>query len=88
MATLNFNKEGNDYVARFVSTGNTVVQLEREERGVVSVCAGIGSMDVVPVAQFQNGYTPNVIFAVNVPSGVNVVVKSQTEVKKAETLTA
>lgn len=88
MATLNFNKEGDAYVAKFTSTGNTVVQLEREKAGVVSVACGIGGMDPVPVSQFQNGYTSNVIFAVNVPSGVDVVVKSQTEVKKAETLNA
>lgn len=88
MATLNFNKEGDNWVAKFVSSGNTVVQLEREKAGVISVACGLEGMDYVPVSQFQNGYTPNAIFAVNVPIGVNVVVKSQTEVTKAQTLTA
>lgn len=85
---MNFNKEGDSYVARFQSEGNTVIELEREKAGVVSVSAGIGAMAEISVAQFQNGYTPNVIFAVNVPIGVNIVVKSQTEVKKAEMLVA
>ena len=88
MATLNFNKEGNEYIARFVSEGNTVVQLEREKAGVISVRASIGGMKEVPVAQIQNGYTHDAIFAINVPSGVNVAIVSQTEVKNAETLTA
>lgn len=86
MATLKFNKEGDSYIAKFQSAGNTVVELIREKAGVVSVLAGIGSLEPVPVAQFQNGFTSNVIFQVNVPAGVNVVVKSQTEVVKAETL--
>lgn len=86
MATLKFNQEGDKYVARFVSEGNTVVQLEREKWGMISVACGIGGLTPVPVAQFQNGFTSNAIFAVNVPSGVNVVVKSETEVKNAETL--
>lgn len=88
MATLNFNKEGDVYVARFVSSGNTVVQLEREKAGVISVRASIGGMNEVPVAQFQNGFTHDAIFALNVPSGVNVAIVSQTEVKRAETLSA
>lgn len=86
MATLKFNQEGDKYVARFVSEGNTVVQLEREKGGIVSVACSIGELDPIPVSQFQNGFTSNVIFAVNVPSGVNVVVRSETEVKNAETL--
>lgn len=83
---LNFGKEGDVYVARYTSEGNTVVQLEREKWGEVSVLAGIGGLDAVPIAQFKNGYTPNVIFAVNVPAGVNIVVKSQTEVTNAQIL--
>lgn len=88
MATLNFNKVGDTFVAKFVSEGNTVVQLEREKWGEVGVACGIGSLEPVSVTQFQSGYSPNVIFAVNVPVGVNVVIRSQTEVKRAETLTA
>ena len=88
MATLNFNKIADAYVAEFTSEGNTVVQLEREKWGEIGVACGIGSLEPVSVAQFQSGYSPNVIFAVNVPSGVKVVVRSQTEVKRAETLSA
>lgn len=88
MATLNFNKEGDLWIAKYTSEGNTVVQMERKERGEISVLANIGTLEPVPVAQFQNGYTPNAIFAINVPAGVNVIVRSQTEVTKAETLTA
>lgn len=88
MASLNFNKEGDVYVARFQSEGNTAIHMEREEWGVVSVLASIGGLSPVPIAEFKNGYTPNVIFEVNVPSGIEITIKSQTEVIEAQTLTA
>lgn len=86
--TLKFNKEGDTYVARFMSEGNIVVQLEREKWGVVSVLASVGGLEPTPIAEFQNGYKPNVIFSLNVPSGVEITIKSQTEVKEVATLVA
>lgn len=88
MATLNFTKEKDLWITRFTNTGNTIVQIEREKDGVVSVLAQIDGLQEVPIAQFQNGYTPNVIFQLNIPAGVNITIKSQTEVLKAATFVA
>ena len=86
---LDFQKNGSgEWSTSFVSSGNSVVELERSESGVVTVRASIDGMAEVPVAQFQNGFTHNVIFQVNVPVGVVVTIVSQSEVTKASMLVA
>lgn len=89
MATksLNFTKDNGVYVAKFTSTGNTIIELEREENGVVSVLANISGMRAVPIGQYNNGYGADALIRVNVPSGIEVTVKSQSEVKNAKMLT-
>lgn len=86
-STLNFTKDKGVYVAKFTSTGNTIIELEREENGVVSVLANISGMRAVPVGQYNNGYGADAIIRVNVPSGIEVMVKSQSEVKNAKMFT-
>lgn len=86
--TLNFYEDKGLYLARFTSEGNTVIELEREENGVVSVSANISGMRPVPVGQYNNGYGADAIIRVNVPMGLEVTVKSQSEVKNAKMFVA
>lgn len=90
MATkaLNFTKENGVNVAKFTSEGNTIIELEREESGIVSVLANISGMRAVPIGQYNNGYGADAIIRVNVPSGLEVTVKSQSEVKNAKMFVA
>lgn len=82
---ITFNRLSNGTWARsFEVEGNTTIQLNREKAGVVSVRATIdGGEHEVPIAQFENGFTPNVIFQLNVPKGIEVTIISQTEVISA-----
>lgn len=86
-STLNFTKDKGVYVAKFTSSGNTIIELEREENGVVSVLANISGMRPVAIGSYQNGYSADAIIRVNVPSGLEVMVKSQSEVKAAKIMT-
>lgn len=90
MATtaLNFTKDNGVYVAKFTSSGNTIIELEREENGVVSILANIEGMRAVPVGQYSNGYGADALIRVNVPSGIEVTIKSQSDVKNAKMFTA
>lgn len=81
--TLNFTKEGDIWVARYTSAGKAIVQLARENQGGLSVSMNLSGMQPVPVGQYGNGYTPDCIFSVNAPAGVEVTIKSQSEVSKA-----
>lgn len=85
MATnLNFTKRGDVYQATFESEGACVIELERDKPSPVAVMANLEGMTPVPVATFQNPYTANVIFNINLPEGVEVTIKSTTEVKNAK----
>lgn len=85
MATaLNFTKSNGVWVAQFTSGGNTIIEIEREQAGLVSVMANISGMRAVPIAQYDNGYTADAILRINVPAGIEVTVKSATEVTTAQ----
>lgn len=85
-ATLTFDKVGDSWVAAFVSQGACVIELERSTNGLVSVGANLSGMATVPVAQFSNPYKADTIFEVDVPEGVEVTIKSMTEVTNAKML--
>lgn len=87
ISTLAFTK-GTDgsYTARFTSTGPVTVQMERRKQSLVAVRANVPGMDEVPVCSFQNGYGADVIFNLDVPSGLEVSIKSGTEVLSAKIL--
>lgn len=85
--TLNFTKQGDVWVANFTSQGNTIIELERESGGVVSVLANIEGMRAVPVGQYNNPYSADAIICVNVPTDVQVTIKSASEVKNAKIMT-
>lgn len=85
-AILNFEKTGDVWAAKFTSQGSCVIELERNTQGIVSISANLSGMVEVPVTDFKNGYTPNVIFEVDVPEGVEVTVRSGSEVTQAKML--
>lgn len=85
-ATLTFEKVGDIWAAKFVSDGPCVIEIEREKSSLIAVTANLDGMVEVPVTNFQNGYTPHVIFEVDVPEGVEVTIKSSSEVKLAKML--
>ena len=86
--TLNFIEKDGTWQASYISSGLCVVELEREEGGVVSILANIQGMRAVPVMQHRNGYTSDAILKINVPSGIEVTIKSQTEVKNGKIMTS
>lgn len=86
-STLTFTNKQGIWEAKFTSQGNTIIELEREKDGLVSVLANISGMRAVPVGQYNNGYGADAIIRVNVPSGIEVTVKSQSEVKAAKIMT-
>lgn len=80
---LTFEQQEDKYVATFVSEGDCVIELEREDLGRVSVYANIPEMEPVLVKDFPNPYTPNVIFCLRVVAGLDITIHSATEVSNA-----
>lgn len=89
-STLTFEKlttaSGNLWAAKFTSQGACVIEMERKSHGLVAITANLEGMAEVPVTNFQNPYGKNVIFEVDVPEGVEITVKSESEVTKAAML--
>lgn len=83
---LEFKKTGGLYEAKFTSGGKVTVQLERDERGLVSVCGNMQGMKPVVLGVYDNPYGADAAFSVNIPEGMEVVIRSATEVKKAKLL--
>lgn len=86
VATLNFEKVGDVWATKFLSEGSCVIEMERKDKGLVSVLANIDDMEAVVVTNFENPYSANVIFEVDVPEGLEVTVRSATEVTNAKVL--
>lgn len=82
-------KKGTDGVweATFISTGKAVVELERRQPSIVWARASIPGMEDVPIAQFNNEYGPNILFEVRQPVGVEITIRSRTEVVRGKVLT-
>lgn len=89
MATTNltFTKQGDEWVSTFTATGAGIVEIERKKQGNCSVFANISGMNAVPIASFQNPYVKNVIFNLDIPAGIEVTIKSATEVTAAKMFT-
>ena len=87
--TLQFTKDGGNYKSSFVSAGTTVVQLEREYKaenniGQLTVYAYIDGMNPVPVRNWTSyEASRNMIFQIDIPSGVTVEIVSLCEVINA-----
>lgn len=84
-STLSFSKQSDgNYTAGFVSTGKATIQLDREALGIVSVRVNIPGMNSVPVNQFDNPYSPDIIFEVDIAEGLEVTIISTTKVLAAK----
>jgi len=87
ISELNFRKvTDGTYEATFISTGKAVVELERRKSSEVWVRASIPDMEDVSVAKFNNEYGPNILFEVRQPAGIEVTVRSRTEVTRGKVL--
>lgn len=80
---LTFTKSDRVYKATFVSGGLCTVQMKRKTIGNITVSANINGMDAVPVSN-QMYYNSDVIFNIDVPSGLQVTVTSDAEVTDAK----
>ena len=83
---LTFTNQNGEWVAK-TSDGHGIVQIARAEQGIVSVSANIPGMEAVPIAAFNNPYKADVIFQLEVPAGIEVTIKSATEVVEAKLFT-
>lgn len=85
---LKFTKENDIWVTRFV-TKKAVIHMNREKWGVISVLAQAPDNDkgYIPIADFQNPYTPNAIFQIDLPMMLDIEITSQTEVSEAWIIT-
>lgn len=90
MATqqLSFTQSGEEYKASYVSSGSTVVQIKRDEIGSLAVNAKIEGMDYVKVDGWSEyAAARNMMFQVDIPSGVTVEIISSVPVASANILT-
>lgn len=94
MATqLSFSQDGSLYKASFVSAGKTTVQIERDynlydNRGALIVYAYIDGMNRTPIKNWsKNNASPNMIFQIDVPAGVNIDIVSDCNVTSANYIT-
>lgn len=86
MATsnLNFTKQDKSYVAKFTSQGTCVIEIERNEQSLIVVNANFDGMKEVPIASFNNPYVTSEIFELDLAEGIEVTIKSGTEVTNAK----
>lgn len=84
--TLNFENYGGTWQTKFTSEGACVVEMERKEQGTVAVSINIQGMSPIPVPtkDLANPYDANVIFAIDIPQGLEITIKSATEVLTAQ----
>lgn len=73
------------YESTFVSSGEKVsIQMERKTEDCYSVLCNVEGMDPVPVYTSGGTARKNVIFTVDVPTGMEVTVVSMSEVVQAK----
>ena len=85
---LKFSKQdGGSYVCKIASSESEglsgVVQITQAKRGIVSILANIPDMEPTVVGNLKNPYGSSVIFELALPAGVDVTIKSETEVTNA-----
>lgn len=81
---LQFDKVGSSWETTFVSQGRAIIQVEQSPYGIVSVLSRLGdNMPASVVGVFSNPYGGPVLFGVELPIGMSVIVRSGTEVKNA-----
>lgn len=84
--TLKFENHGGTWQSKFTSEGACVVELERKEQGTVAISVNIKGMKPIPIPtkDLANPYNANVLFAIDVPQGLEITIKSSTEVLTAQ----
>lgn len=86
---LSFTKQTGDsaYVCKITPSAEDglsgVVQIEQVERGIVSVSANIPDMPPALVRTIDNPFGKSLIFELALPAGIEVTIKSATEVTNA-----
>lgn len=81
---LIFEKQGTSYVCKLsegVTTG--IIQVEFEGRGILSVNANIPGMTPSVVNTYENPYGNSVIIELDLPTGIEVTLRTSTKVNKA-----
>lgn len=79
---LAFTKSGNVEIATFTSEGPTVVQIEREANGYLTIYAHFSDMPKASVYCSSDGTQH--IFEIDIPVGLTVTIESVSHVKKAK----
>lgn len=84
MATkINFTKEGVNEAYTFKPSGAVVVQVQREAMGFFTVYGNLEGMDKVPILNVR--FEKDLIFKIDVPSGVTITMVSGSHVLDAKT---
>lgn len=85
MATdLKFVQDGTKYVCDITPSEATAIQIERDEKKTFTVYGYID--DLTPVPLFTSDAFEDIIFQLDVPSGVNIRMTSWSPVKAAKML--
>lgn len=82
-STLVFERLNDEWATKFTSPGSCVIEIERDKGGIVSISANLPGMKPVPIGSYNNPYGPNALFNLNLPQGLEVTVKSNTEILSA-----
>lgn len=77
--------EPETWSAQFVTqTNQTVVQVERKKGEALIVSAAIDGMEFVQIQSFRASAPADLIFGVDAPAGINILVESFSEVTNAK----
>lgn len=84
MANLTFTPNAHgEYVAKYTSEGDAVVQIQLAEQGTITVQGNLTDMKPTTVGVFANHYDTSLLFGIDLPSGVEVTITSTAKVEKA-----
>lgn len=83
MEQLTFTQKDGAWVCSLTNASTGTVQIVQKQRGIVSVSANIPDMPPTPVGIYENPYGNSVIFELSLPDGLDVTIKSATEVIEA-----
>ncbi len=76
------------YVAEYVSSGTTAIQINRTESAQLRVMASISNLTPIIIVKFGDDSPKDLIFELNIVPGVNVTIVSKSEVKEAAMIEA
>lgn len=85
---LNFSENNGVWEAKYTSSGNSVIQVERNKPGSLEILANLTGFQPVMVNKYESFYNSNVFFKVEIPAGIEITIQSETEVMNAKMLSA